>query len=203
MIGFFLRLLFATRSIKQSEENNWFKLRYGEFFEEFKDGFVNNFYYFLFIFRRILILICLAFIEDGIFQLSVSISFSFIVIHIQIPFYLLWRKAFIKNGPNYYNIINEFIISIYHITVFTSFTPNHHQNNQYAVICYNLILSAVVLNIAFSLFNAVKDLITKIKNCINRKRSGKVYKIGGDADVFNNSSMTSEIADQNDKKRKL
>ena len=202
MIGFFVKLIIARRSIKLLEENNPFKLRYGEFFHEFNDGLMNNFYYFLFIIRRILIIICCAFIEDGIFQLAVSISFSFIVIYIQIPFYLLWTKAFKKSPSNYYNITNESIISIYHIVVFTSFMPRHHQNNKYATICYYIILSAVILNIAFSLFNAVKDLITKIKNCMNRKRSGKVYKINGEVDICNNSSMASEIADHNDKKKK-
>ena len=59
------------------EEIKTFVEKFGTFFEEFKsDGIKDWLFYFIYILRRLMIQVSYQFIDDGIFQLSISIMFS-------------------------------------------------------------------------------------------------------------------------------
>jgi hypothetical protein len=82
MVFFLLYLLRRKSSIRDPDEKEQFDLKYGVFFEEFKEeGAIFQLFYFFFILRRIVLLLCYVFIEDAMFQMAISISYSVIVKH--------------------------------------------------------------------------------------------------------------------------
>jgi hypothetical protein len=54
---------------------------------------------------------------------------------------------------------------------------------------------AVGLNMAFSSVGMIKDIIAKIKKCLNRRKTGKVYEVSGNTEIVNKTSIVSEAAE--------
>ena len=76
-------LLIKKTIIEEEEDGKFFMSKYGCFFEEFKEGGVLMYlFYPIFILRRVIILVCVGFMDNGIFQISLSIVFSAFVFFI-------------------------------------------------------------------------------------------------------------------------
>jgi hypothetical protein len=106
---FLLLFLIRLRS-KLSSENaaQNFIARYPNFFEDFKEeGLSNCLLYVLYITRRLMILICSAFIQDATLQLSISFTMLISVTFNQICAYTLSTRSFKFSFYNLFHFSNE------------------------------------------------------------------------------------------------
>ena len=74
-------ILLKRKNLTDEQRIKDLKQKFSTFFDEFNDdGIASWLFYFLYIVRRSIIIICYNFIEDYILQISITITTSFIVI---------------------------------------------------------------------------------------------------------------------------
>ena len=171
----FLYLLYKRSKLTEENEIKSFIEKFGTFFEEFKsDGIKDWLFYFIYILRRLMINVSYQFIDDGVFQLSISIMFSLSVRFNQIPLYVLTVRGFKTSIYNVYHFFNEILIGIYHAVILVSLINGvADKSEELTDICMKIILSAWILNMVISMSNTVKMVVDKIKDILAKRRLKK------------------------------
>ena len=177
-----LYLIRKRQKVIEKEEIETFNKNYGTFFEEFKDDDLSKWlFYILFIFRRIAMIISIYFLNDAILQLSIYLCFSLSVKLIQVSIYVIIVKPFKDSSQNYYQFLNEMIISAVAVSMIAQLIPNTNISlESTSDLCINLVISTWVLNIAFTCGGVVYQIFKKIKAFIKKTRlrsKGRQYRV--------------------------
>ena len=170
-----LPLVRKRRRAIQKEEIEAFNKTYGTFFEEFKDDNLSKWvFYIFFIVRRIAMLVSVYFINDSILQFSIYLCLSLSVLFIQISLYVIIVKPFKDSSQNYYQFLNEMIISTVAMSMIVQLIPETNISwEATSDLCIYLIISSWALNIAFICGEVVYQVFSKIKAFIKKRRSRK------------------------------
>lgn len=188
MITFMIYLIIKRRRLTDEDEIQKFEGKFGTIFEEFKTTGISMWmFYFIYILRRMCIVLSYLFIKDESLQLSLCFVFSVIVIFTQVPLYVLFFRNFKSLGQNIYQFVNEFLIGVFYCITLVSFmSAKVITVDKFNTFCMNLIIASWALCFAITIISSFNELVEKLKKYFHKKRKGadietKVYPLSKDA----------------------
>ncbi|OMJ92401.1 hypothetical protein SteCoe_4848 [Stentor coeruleus] len=192
-IVIFIYCLYKRSKLTEASQIELFEKKFGTFFDDFKPTGISNWLtYVFFILRRTALVLSYHFINDGSMQMSIAIGFS-----LSIPLYIL----LIRNFKNFYqlcfNLVNEIIIAGYYGTILFGFIyGNSIMSEENAYICIYFIISAWLLNLAFSVISNITGIYRNIKKIIIRitkNRRDRVYRVDTITEVQGKNAKTQTL----------
>jgi hypothetical protein len=159
-----------------------FITRYPIFFEDFKgEGLSNWLFYVLYIARRLVIVVCITFIQDATLQLSLSFTMSISVTFNQICAYIISTRSFKVSFYNLFHFSNEILICIFQLSLLFKLLPeNTTSPSTITDMSINIITVCWFMNIVVSLGLTLRNLKIKISNYFKTEKVHPEVKIPND-----------------------
>jgi hypothetical protein len=166
-------VLIRLRSKLSSEDAAQnFITRYSTFFEDFKEeGLSNWLFYVLYLTRRLLIVVCITFIQDATLQLSISFAMSISVSFNQICVYILSTRSFKVFFYNLFHFFNELLICIFQLSLLFKLLPENTTSlSTITDMSMNIITVCWFMNMVVSLGLTIRNLKIKVSNYFKREK---------------------------------
>ncbi|OMJ81862.1 hypothetical protein SteCoe_17561 [Stentor coeruleus] len=170
LLGVMLYAIFKRGMLVDENAITDFEKKFSTFFEEFKNtGLEMWMFYILYILRRSSLVLSYLFIKDEKLQLAICITFS-----LSVPLYIISFRSFKNIEQNISNFCGEITIAgFYTFILLDELKDDGIMNENNANICIEFIIAAWAMNIFFSSFRTILNIINKIRDCRNKKRLEK------------------------------
>ena len=163
-----LSIVISKRSNISELDKESFLERFETFFAEFKEeGTSSWLFYLIFVIRRFSIVCIIFLIETPVIQMTLSFSFTLMVIFTQIPAYLLTQKPFLEGVTSWYIVLNELLTCVFYSVLSLGYiSPIQLSAEETSSMSIKIILTALCLNIFSNLVLTYKNLS---KRCRRKK----------------------------------